>query len=209
LTPYYQDNLVTIYHGDCREWMPEADVIVTDPPYGINVLGNGGRMGFSAAVYRPVLGDREPLDPTWLLGKAGRVIVFGADHFTVHPSGGRYLVWDKRGGLAGNDFSDAEIAWDSAPGVTRLFTHRHRGFTSQVNDDRTGPQHPTQKPVAVMRWLIAMTEGMILDPYLGSGSTLVAAKSLNRQAIGIEIDERYCEVAANRCRQEVLGLTTV
>ena len=215
VTPYYQDDLVTIYHGDCREWMPEADVIVTDPPYGISIVRSDGTTGGQPAhgksapnrIYTAVVGDDSPLDPSWMLQRASRLIVWGADHFAEWPTGGRLLIWDKRVGLASNDFADVEVAWDSKPGPSRLFSHRQMGmFHDGYNDDGSRREHPTQKPVALMRWCLSFTEGTVLDPFMGSGSTLVAAKSLGRTAFGIEIEERYCEIAANRCRQEVLGL---
>jgi site-specific DNA-methyltransferase (adenine-specific) len=207
MTPYYADDLVTIYHGDCREWMPEADVIVTDPPYGIKAVHANGKTGGRGVaenrVYIPVHDDDGPMDVAFLLARTERKIIFGADHF-AHPIG-RLLVWDKRDGLASNNFADAEVAWDSRPGPVRVYRHRQMGMLGDGLGD-AGRVHPTQKPEAVMRWLLAMTEGTILDPFMGSGSTLVAAKSLGRRSIGIEIEERYCEVAATRCSQEVLGL---
>lgn len=210
MTPYYADDAVTIYHGDCREWMPEADVIVTDPPYGISAVGSDGKTGGEGVarnrIYLPVHGDDQPLDPRWLVGLAPRSIIWGADHFAAWPVGGRLLIWDKRDGLTSNHHADAEVAWDSNSGLTRLYRHRQMGMITDGYGDDAGRVHPTQKPVALMRWCLHFTEGVVLDPFMGSGTTLVAAKSLNRKAIGIEIEERYCEIAARRCSQEVLGL---
>jgi DNA modification methylase len=215
VTPYYADDYVTLYHGDCRDLLPsiKADVVVTDPPYGISVVGSDGKTGGAVyapnRVYAPMVGDASPLDPTWMLPLARHVIIWGADHFVVTPPGGRLLIWDKRVGLPSNHHADAEVAWDSAGGPTRLFRHRQMGmFHDGYNDDGARREHPTQKPVAVMRWCLGFTTGTVLDPFAGSGSTLVAAKSLGRRAIGIEIEERYCEVAATRLRQEVLGLVS-
>ncbi len=199
LTPYYADDLVTIYYGDCREWMPEADVIVTDPPYGIGAnrmtLGNGMR--------RIDRGDRDwdaaPPDLSWIDRPA---VVWGGNYFALPPSG-RWLVWDK--GTGDNDYADCELAWTNLPGVVKRYA---RGWVGQNARERGEDRvHPTQKPVELMRWSIEFTpQGTVLDPFMGSGSTLVAAKSLGRHAIGIEIEERYCEIAATRCSQEVLGL---
>jgi site-specific DNA-methyltransferase (adenine-specific) len=113
-------------------------------------------------------------------------------------------VWDKRDGLTSNDFADCELIYTNLSGVARLFSHRWSGA---LRDSERGEArvHPTQKPLVLMRWLIELTVAeTILDPYMGSGTTLRAAKDLGRKAIGIEIEERYCEIAANRLRQEVL-----
>ena len=103
--------------------------------------------------------------------------------------------------------SDAEVAWASFPTPTRIFRHKWLGYmrASEVGFH----VHPTQKPVALMAWVIGKWCGeaeTILDPYMGSGPVMRAAKDLGRKAIGIELEERYCEIAAERCSQEVLDL---
>jgi site-specific DNA-methyltransferase (adenine-specific) len=203
VTPYYQDDLVTIYHGDCREWMPEADVLVTDPPYGIGkdgqtptTGGHGGRKGYAHLGWDDERPSRETFDR--MLASASVAIIWGGNYFAdLLPPTGKWLVWDK--GQRINQ-SDGELAWTSMDGALRIYTQ------NRVALMQDGARHPTQKPLSVMRWCIGMTEGTILDPFMGSGSTLVAAKSLGRKSIGIEIEERYCEIAAQRCSQEVLGL---
>ena len=212
MTPYYSDDLLTIYHGDCREWMPEADVIVTDPPYGVSLntayrqAGRGPLAG--ANDYPPVYGDDQPFDPTPFLGYSG-VVLWGANYYADRlPPRGQWLVWDKRDGVGFNDQADCELAWTSGTTgtVPRMFVHRWNGMlkASERNDRRI---HPTQKPVALMAWCLSfMPDGVVLDPFMGSGSTIKAAKEAGRKAIGIEIEERYCEIAATRCSQEVLGL---
>ena len=102
----------------------------------------------------------------------------------------------------GTFLSDAEVAWEK--GGHGVYCYRDTAYRAEKAGQASA--HPTQKPVGLMRWCVARTEGLVLDPYMGSGSTLVAAKSLGRKAIGIEIEERYCEIAATRCSQEVLGL---
>jgi site-specific DNA-methyltransferase (adenine-specific) len=220
MTPYYQDDLVTIYHGDCREWMPEADVIVTDPPYGIAYSPAGGGRGFRGSmakgrIYKNwigdviVRGDHEAFDPSPILELAKPTIMFGGNHYASRlPDASRWLIWDKRDGNPSNDFADCEMAWTNLGGPARLYSHRWQGL---VRDSQRGEprRHPTEKPVSVMRWALGLCpDGVVLDPYMGSGSTLVAAKSLGRKSIGIEIEERYCEIAVQRCSQEVLGLTS-
>jgi site-specific DNA-methyltransferase (adenine-specific) len=210
VTPYYSDDLVTLYHGDCREWMPEADVLVTDPPYGMayrhGARKGGVRWGHDEAL---IVGDDEPFDPTHLLALGLPTVLFGANHFAdrLPPSRG-WLVWDKRDGTPSNDQSDAEVAWTNVLSVVRLFSARWSGNHRQGREQREGRVHVNQKPIALMAWALGfLPAGTVLDPYAGSGSTLVAARELGRRSIGIEIDERHCESAATRLSQEVLGLS--
>jgi site-specific DNA-methyltransferase (adenine-specific) len=203
MKPYYKDDLVTIYHGDCREWMPEADVIVTDPPYGI-ALDTDRRKTFgewqSHRVWEPVVGDDQTFDPAHLLAY-GRCILWGANNYAQALEPGGWLIWRKTN--APPLGSECEMAWTNA--TRRIFMYA----TNRPSTSSLEIYHPTQKPVDLMRWCLdgwTKATDIVLDPYMGSGSTLVAAKSLGRKSIGIEIEERYCEVAAQRCSQEVLGL---
>ena len=212
MKPYYQDDHATIYHADARELLPQLvfDVVVTDPPYGIDIAKNGSIGGEGSAKlknYKPVIGDDEPLDPTWLAGFGERQIIFGVSHFVNIPHAGRLLVWDKKDGGSKDTFADVEVAWDSKRGKSEIIRHRQRGFICNFGD--ISKKHPTQKPLSVMLWIIdncTEPEQTIIDPFMGSGSTLRAAKDLNRKSIGIEIDEQYCEIAARRLAQEVLPL---
>jgi site-specific DNA-methyltransferase (adenine-specific) len=212
MRPYYSDDTVTIYHGDCRDLLPtvEADVLVTDPPYGIRYSpSQNSSKAWSNKTFvgqTVVAGDDEPFDPTPLL-RFPSVVLFGANHYADKlPPSAAWLVWDKRDGMASNDFADCELVWTNLRDNARLFRHQWNGAlrASERGEPRV---HPTQKPLVLMRWLLTKCpEGSILDPYMGSGSTLRAAKDLGRRAIGIEIEERYCEIAAKRCAQEVLDL---
>ena len=219
MKPYYEDGAVTIYHGDCREWMPEADVIVADPPYGIR-WNSKGRIGAPSSVktsggvygrdWGGIIGDDGPFDPSHLMAHpAKHRILWGANHYASRlPDSGGWLVWDKkRQGTAGRGFigSDAELAWTDLGKTVRWFSYFWDGF--RRDGEIHQHFHPTQKPVDLMAWCIGLAEGLVLDPYMGSGSTLLAAKQAGRRAIGIEIEERYCEIAAKRCSQETLGLT--
>ena len=216
MKPYYSDDLVTIYHGDGREIAPAIDsvgLVLTDPPYGINLRPGGGSIVAGRRSFRRnterIEGDQIPFDPEWLLGFP-RVITWGASHYASRlPEGGRWLVWDKLAGAVESfdNFSDVEIAWDSKPGRDLIFRHLWKGV---LQDSEKGSRklHPSQKPIALMKWCIqkSQTEGVILDPYMGSGSTLRAAKDLGRKAIGIELKEKYCEIAANRMSQLAMRL---
>lgn len=201
LKPYYQDDAVTIYHGDCRDVLPslpDSSFIVTDPPYGVNHVAS------SYWNNERVHGDDTTFDPAHLLGFAGAVL-FGANHYAhrLPPSAG-WIVWNKRDQVSRNlPGSDAELAWTNLLEQVRIFTHVWIPHT--LRDEPTF--HPTQKPVVLMRRILdVLPAGAVIDPYMGSGTTLRAAKDLGRHAVGIEIEERYCEVAARRCAQEVLDL---
>ena len=216
--PYYSDGSVTIYHGDCRELLAHedttaVDLLLTDPPYGKGedtAYRKRGRQ--SRNNYPPIVGDDEPFDPAHLL-RFSRVILFGANYFSSRlPDSGSWIVWDRLDGLWGdreqgfNDTADAELAWSNLGGTVRMYRHRWTGF--QRKDEPLG-LHPTQKPVGLMRWIINKwtdSGDYILDPYMGSGPIAKASKDTGRKYTGIEIEERYCEIAANRCSQEVLDL---
>lgn len=208
LRTYYEHAGITIYHGDCREVeCPSVDAVVTDPPYG---MGWDGRIASgpnsnsvpnarSWSYGQIVVGDDSPFDPRpWLHFR--HVILWGANHYAAMLPKGTLLVWIKRFDAAfGTFLSDAEVAW--MKGGHGVYCFRDASYKRA--EDRW---HPTQKPQSLMRWCLKKTQGVVLDPFMGSGSTLVAAKLLGRQAIGVEIDERYCEIAANRLAQEVLPL---
>jgi len=203
LTPYYDRDGLTIYHGDCREMLGllDANVVVTDPPYGISHPTDYLRRGRGKLArcndYIPVFGDDRPFNPDPLLRFPA--ILWGANHYSdkLPPSSG-WLVWDK---LRPDDLdqSRAELAWSSCHKGVRVFTHHWNGMMRA--SERGENYHPTQKPVALMTWAIAFTEGTIIDPYMGSGPVLVAAQLAGRRAIGIEIEERYCEIAVKRLAQ--------
>jgi site-specific DNA-methyltransferase (adenine-specific) len=211
VTPYYADDIVTIYHGDCREWMPEADVIVTDPPYGIGFASNKpGRFQGVAVANDDDCSVRDAVLAAW----DGPALVFGSWKRPTPAGTKALLIWDKE--MYGGGMGDLSIPWrnnhESIYVIGTGFSgHRGSGvLRSNTVVTWSGPgqrRHPNEKPEDLLRDLIRKCPpGTVLDPFMGSGSTLVAAKSLGRRAIGIEIEERYCEIAATRCSQEVLGL---
>ncbi len=214
MKPYYQDDAVTIYHGDCREILHQlgpVDLVLTDPPYGIGEDGGDklrygpGRTHFAIPKHEKLGWDKErpsqecfdaimTIAPWW--------IIFGGNYFTDYlpPSSG-WLFWDK---LIGGDFSDGELIYTNrSAGVRKFAVHSFKDLRG--GKDRC---HPTQKPLDLIRWCILFFPyaELILDPFMGSGTTLRAAKDLGRKAIGIEIEEKYCEIAARRMAQEVLAL---
>lgn len=208
MKPYYSEFGIEIYHGDAREVLADLAVengaIISDPPYGMNYDTNGQRFTLGGRSLPRVRGDRESFDPVPYLSFSWCVL-WGFNHFpSALPNGGA-LVWIKRTEAAFGCFlSDAEIAWVKGIQGVYVFRNTHHAIASYR-------EHPTEKPVDLMRWSIvksgAPESAIIIDPYLGSGTTLRAAKDLGRKAIGIEIEERYCEISANRLRQEVLQFT--
>jgi site-specific DNA-methyltransferase (adenine-specific) len=218
--PYYEDSAVQIFHGDCREIVPQLgkfDLLLTDPPYGIDYrpdygnrrLPNGGWMQRSEGV--KVHGDNKPFDPVPILKFATHSILWGANHYCVRlPDGtGSWLIWDKRCGIVPPRCqSDCEIAWSSVDVGDRIFRHLWDGML-KASERGISRVHPTQKPIELMAWCMKLIPDCqtIIDPFMGSGTTLRAAKDLGRKAVGIEIEEKYCEIAAKRMSQEVLQLT--
>lgn len=201
MTPYYQDSAVTIYHGDCREIVPTLgryDLLLTDPPYGIGI-NKSNRLSVSRGFGGETWDDEAP-DMAPFLPIADSHIVWGGNYFGLPPCK-CFLVWDKKND--GRDFADCEFAWTSLPAVARIFRMRPQNMDG-------GKQHPTQKPLELMRWCIQLAGGAaqtILDPFAGSGTTGRAAKDLGRKAVLIEREEKYCEISARRMRQEVFDLS--
>ena len=216
MNPYYERNGIKIYHGDCREMLPgvSADAVVSDPPYGMkwntdSTRFSGGksnrRRGAGRSDWGAISGDADQFDPSpWLAFKS--CILWGANHYASRLPVGTTLVWLKKADhLFGRFLSDCEIGW--MKGGHGVYAFR-KNFPppSRMAEGGGVCLHPTQKPVALMRWCIEKTSGTVLDPFMGSGTTLRAAKELGRNAIGIEVEERYCEIAAKRLEQEVLPL---
>jgi DNA modification methylase len=213
LTPYYEQDGITIYHGDCRDVLPQLPKVghvLTDPPYGIGAsshqgsVENGwrdyGRQDWDSA--RP---SRDLVAE--VIAKAEHAIVWGAnymiDALPWEPKH-KWLIWDK--GQSDFSLADAELAWCSWDGAIRRLVY------ARALALKDGKQHPTQKPVEIMTWCLTSfpnfqhASGPVLDPFMGSGTTLVAAKKLNWSAIGIEREERYCEIAAQRLSQGALPM---
>jgi len=212
MKPYYQDNSCTIYHGDCREILPElpkVDLVLTDPPYGISeAKGKNKSRGLLAVSvdYGVSNWDDKPIkwELLWELLSIGKnACCFGGNYYPVPPSPS-WLVWDKINGST--DFADCELAWTNYGTAVRQKRHQWYGMLRKGKEKRW---HPTQKPLEIIAWCISLCPNdpqTILDPFMGSGTTLRAAKDLGRKAVGIEIEEKYCEIAVQRLQQEVLSL---
>ena len=205
---YYSDDAVAIAHADCREvlpLLPKVDLVLTDPPYGINHPTNYAARGRGQMAkckdYPPVFGDDQPFDPSYWLSLGTPLLLWGANHYASRlPDSGGWLVWDKQRPPT-LDQATCEMAWTNFVKGVRIFHYLWNGAIRKGDEVLV---HPTQKPVALIEWCLTLKWtplGLILDPYMGAGSTLVAAKKLGRRCIGVEIEERYAEIAADRCRQ--------
>jgi len=210
----------TLYLGDCREILPTlagVDAIVSDPPYGIahqhsgkgNASRGNLRGGHKGRIRNTdaIAGDAEPFDPTFLLG-FDNVLLFGADHFRARlPEHGRFLAWNKIGTVESWDtFSDVEFAWHSKGKAARIFTYEWKGLMCRkVGEDNGRRDHPTQKPIQLMKWCITQAalepNSLICDPFMGTGTTGVAAVTMGHRFAGIEIEEKYFDLACRRAEE--------
>lgn len=215
MKPYYEDEWVRLFHGDCREvteWL-EADVLVTDPPYGV-AWKSGQFSNARVALVETVANDETSAARDDILAMWGDrpALVFGSWRVPRPRRTNNRLIWHKASNIPGLRTqpwyaADEEIyqlgsGFLGKPEQNVLVTHDRRdGANGEVA--RWG--HPTPKPVDLLGRLIAKCpEGTIADPFTGVGSTLVAAKLLRRQVVGVELEERYCETVANRLCQDAL-----
>lgn len=218
MSTYYQDDYVTLYHGDCLEladlWTC-ADVLVTDPPYGVSYTS--GRVDGRKRNTTGINNDKSPATRDAALEVWGTrpSVVFGSWRVPKPASVRQQLIWDK-----GDDpgTGDLTMPWGSSfeeiyvSGKGPIWQGNRSASVIRIGKplghDR--PDHPTPKPVVLMELLIdRCPPGVIADPFAGSGTTLMAAKSLGRRAIGVELEEKYCELIAKRLSQEVFDFTSL
>lgn len=193
-----------LYQGNCLDILPvlnnqNIDTLITDPPYGINYKSPKGNGLYKRGDYPIIDGDEKEFDPSPFLNFK-EVVMFGANHFSHKlPASRCWLIWDKRDGLNSNNNSDCEIVWKKTGGSARLIHHRWNGMIKASEKDQKRV-HPTQKPIAVMQWIIKQCNNprVILDPFMGSGTTGVACINLGLKFIGIEINEKYFDIACER-----------
>jgi DNA modification methylase len=194
--------------GNCRliqgealsvmRMLPNVDAVLTDPPYGIGMDGgNVGYKGFNNFEKKGWDKTTPPSETIEELRKIGkRYIIWGGNYFDLPPAR-CYLVWDKGAGFKGRSYAESELAITNMDSNARTFSH-----DPLANGDYKGKQHPTQKPVALMKWCLGfLPNGVVLDPFMGSGTTLVACAKLGRHGIGIEIDPDYFDIACERVRK--------
>jgi len=196
LKPYYETPLGKLYHGDCLEIMPEleqVDLVLTDPTYGLDKKWQGGTW-FKRGVYKNgVTWDKKQPDAVnYLVSLKIPSIIWGGVHYDIPPAR-CHLAWVKTNNVP--TMSDFELAWTNLDRTSKKFNFSCNGWTRQ---------HPTEKPFPLIMWCFEFlpANGITLDSFFGSGTTAVACERLNRQWIGIEISEQYCEIAAKRIEQE-------
>jgi len=209
---YYEEEnpSLKIYCGDCLEilpLLPKVDLVVTDPPYGI---GESNKKNLSRGKiaspkdYGDFDWDKKPITQeliNMVIDKGNYSCVWGGNYYCMKPSS-CWLFWDKQ---QSGDFADGELAWTNYGKAVRRKVHLWNGM---IRKDHEARFHPTQKPKDVILWAITLSPSYesILDPFLGSGTTLVACKELNRNGIGIEISEKYCAIAKQRLKATTRSL---
>jgi len=199
-----------LIHGDCLEEMKNmgtdsVDLVLVDPPYGIKACKGVGGFGASKTDKHYKGGwdkgrpSQEYFDEMLRVGK--QAIIFGGNYFSdMLPLGKHWIVWDKKGDIAfQNPYSDCELLWTNIKrNIVKKYVFKQQGFIKDTKDIRV---HPTQKPSELVQMFIEeYTEdgGVIFDPFMGSGTTGVACKNLNRNFIGIELDKAYFDIAQQR-----------
>lgn len=184
---------------------------ITDPPYGISFGHSVSRKNRKSSLARDygkaqdrgwmdVEGDDRSFDPSpWLSFR--QVVLWGGNHFADKlPASPSWLVWDKRNGSVSDNHSDCEMAWTNLGGPARLYRHLWRGVVRAGEDNcaNSPKYHPCQKPIELMRWVVSKTTGVVVDGYMGSGTTGVACMNLGRSFVGIELNKQYFDIACER-----------
>jgi DNA modification methylase len=217
-TPYYNEDGIIIYHGDCRNILPllePVDLVLTDPPYGENTHKNH----LSNVADRKPLGflsitkdELKTMATSWCKISRGWVIFTCDWHYIEElPNLIRFGIWIKPNGAPQFTGDRPGTGWEPVAILHRPGKKSWNGGGNHAvwNFPTNSGLHPTQKPIRLFeKWITQFSSpnNTILDPFMGSGTTLVAAKQLGRKAIGIEIEEKYCQIAVDRLRQGVLGL---
>ena len=207
MKPYFEEEGITIYHGDCREVLPslEAGAILTDPPYGNKTeyeSFDDSRQELRATISRQLLAAMQK--------SAGRVaLTCGVANMWLYPEPTWVLCWHTPAGVGSGPWGfccwQPVLVYGKDPYLQNGLGRRHDSIVWTESAEENG--HPCPKPIGIWKWLIkrisSNPDESILDPFMGSGTTLRAAKDLGRRAIGIEIEEKYCEIAAKRLSQKV------
>lgn len=212
MKPYYEEPGIAIYHGNSLEIvkdLPVPDIILTDPPYGINY-----QSAWRTEWQRKDKIQGDDAFPQWIFGglrfNMAMFVWCRWDQMRTFPMPKSFIVWDKGNHSMGDLEHEFGRRWEGCafyPGQYHEFKKRPVDLIIANRINPADLKHPNEKPTEALTPLIDSHVGeLILDPFMGSGTTLRAAKDLGRKAIGIEIEEKYCEIAAKRLRQEVLPL---
>lgn len=205
MKPYYQDDYATIYHGDCREILPllaPVDLILTDPPYGVGFeyhSHDDTPIGYADFI-KPIFEE---------MRRKAKVVMLttGMRNLWLYPQADWVMCWAKPGATRRSDLGGFNV-WEPVLvyGRPKIYND-FKMLPSVVNiSEDVGKLHPCPKPIKLYTWLIGEVKPQtLIDPFMGSGTSLRAAKELGVCAIGIELEERYCELAARRLRQEVMN----
>ena len=187
----------TLYLGDCIDILPtldKVDAVITDPPYGLGKRMQGGTWGAKTEFKEMVIWDNAPPEVKFLIELVclSEISVFWGGNYYGLPPSRCWLVWDKQNAVP--TMADCEIAWTSLDANTKRFSH-------PVGRILNG--HPSEKPLQLMKWTIETVKanGVILDPFMGSGTTGVAAIQMGRKFIGIEREPKYFDIACQRIEQ--------
>lgn len=217
---------VTLYLGDCREILPtlgKVDAVVTDPPYGIGHVAKPNQTKVGRGLANPrvragrfsgsIVGDDVDFDPRpWTAGWP--CVMWGANYYHHSlPKGGQWLVWDKKCGVFNDwDSADADVAWCSVNGAPRMFRLMWMGLVrgevkKTAGGENAPSSHPNEKPVSLMEWSIQKLKlpfsSVVLDPFMGSGTTGIAAYKMNHRFVGIECDPLHFDTACKRINDEI------
>lgn len=213
LTPYYQDSAITLYHGDCRKVMQQMEsasvgLVLTDPPYGVAFRYAGKYDDADVRGYCGLMADS--LDEMRRIGKIV-MLTPGVVNVAMYPPANWMLCWAKPGSPRRNATGGFN-EWEPVLMYGRRKIQNDFLWLAAWNNTTRdgGKEHPCPKPIKLLTWLVEQgcdAGETVLDPFAGSGTTLRAAKDMGRKAIGIEVEERYCEIIAKRMSQEVLNLT--
>lgn len=222
----------TLYHGDCYDLLDKlavADALVTDQPYGIKYEVNARSWGnegltalkpYAMEKRAAIKGDDKPFDPRPFLAFP-KIALFGANHCAhALPRSGRWIVWDKRSSLTAkvpfskpDDHSDCELIWTNVEGADRIHRQKWRGIVreGEENCSRSKKLHPNQKPVALMGYVLEQLKlqpgALVCDPFMGSGSTGIAAIRAGYSFIGVEHDDEHFATAVQRFQAEAAAIT--
>jgi len=211
---YPDDFIDQIICGDCLEVMKEIpdksiNLVLTDPPYGIKESNEKNRTRARLAKttdFGHYDWDKQKVKKEYfeeIRRVSKNQVIFGGNYYaSILGDSSCWLVWDKDNGK--NDFADCELAWTSFKTAVRKFKWRWKGMLQEDMKNKEKRVHPTQKPLPLFKWILekySQPNDVILDPFLGSGTTAVACLELNRHFIGIELSSEYCEIAKKRIRE--------